>query len=247
MNTCLVSSFTVAVKKFEGRFSVRLGVAATAFHHGLVFVGRHVKVHVLPGVHRSAAVEHLVVQVRACAFTGGTDCAYLVAAANRSTHGHTYLGQVCVTGAVAEAMVYYDFVTIAGELEVCLHNYTVTRGIYRSAGGAGEVLAVVETGSAVHRVGSTAEGTGQMEAALFRHDGRHAGNVGYHVTGGEGHPLHLVEQHALQIRTLYQIVRAADRGTQEGIGPFSLQGLVATSTSKSCGTGVRRLGRETVD
>ena len=222
MNICRVSSFVVAVKQFEGRFAVRQGVAATAFHHRLVLLGRHIQIHILPRVHRGIAVKHFVVQVRARALAGGAHCTYLVAAAHRSADRHAYLGQVGVTRAVAEAVVDYDFVAVAGELEVGLHHYAVAGCIYRSAGGTGEVLAVVETGAAVHGVDSTPKWAGQMERSLFGHYRRNSRDVRNHVASGEGHPLHFVEQHALQMRTLHQVVGAANRRAQSRVSAFGL-------------------------
>ena len=222
MNICRVSSFIVAVKQFEGRFAVRQGVAAAAFHHRLILVGRHIQVHILPRVHRGIAVKHFVVQMRARALARGAHCAYLVAAAHRSADCHAYLGQVGVAGAVAEAVVDYDFVAVAGELEVGLHHYAVAGCIYRSAGGTGEVLAVVKTGAAVHGVDSTPKWAGQMERSLFGHYRRNSRDVRNHVASGEGHPLHFVEQHALQVRTLHKVVGAAHRRAQSRVSAFGL-------------------------
>ena len=226
---------------------MRQGVAAAAFHHRLVLLGRHIKVHVLPRVHRGVSVEHFVVQVRAGALAGGSHCAYLVAAAHLGAYRHAYLGEVGVTGAVAEAVVDYYFVAVAGELEVRLHDHSVARGKYRGAGGAGEVLSVVETGAAVNRVDSTAEGACQVVGSLFRHYRRNARNVRNHIAGGEGHSLHFVEQHTLQVRTLHQVIRPPHRAAQRRIRSFGLQGLVAAGSAKHSGTCVRRLGRETVN
>ena len=247
MNIYRVSSFVVAVKQFEGRFAVRQGISAAAFHHRLVLLGRHIQIHILPRVHRGIAVEHFVVQVRTCALAGGAHCTYLVAAAHRSADRHAYLGQVGVARAVAEAVVDYDFVAVAGELEVGLHHHAVAGCVYRSAGRTGEVLAVVEAGAAVNRVDAAAEGARQVERTLFRHYGRNSRDVRNHVASGEGHPLHFVEKHALQVRTLHQVVGAAHRRAQSRVSAFGLQRLVAAGSAKRGGTRIGGLRRETVD
>ena len=151
-------------------------------------------------------------QVRTRALAGGAYGAYLLAPPYRHAEGYVYAGEVGVPCTVSEAVVDYYFVSVAGELEVRLYDHSVACGEYRGSLPCGKVLPFVETHSSVNGIDTVAERTRQMEYRPVGDNGRNAGNVGYHVSRGEGHTLHLVEQHALEIRSLEQVVHAFHGG-----------------------------------